>query len=190
MCAPLYSLVGQPLHLVIDEEGTIAEASGPGSDIAKQISSTQQHSRVGHLQQLEQTSRLLKFIPTLPVHPGDAWDASVYLGDLGQFTGKSTLDGYRGYEDHYCAVISTKGTLKMDLEMVLEMMANEFAAMGELSVDNFSMSQVLYWDDHEKLPRYSQVKQSMVMHMQNPLDGSLISIPVDQIITMTSAVKE
>lgn len=192
-CAPLFALVGQSSHFVIDDEGTVAAADyGALEDDMEESSSSSGSSsaltKAGPSEQLAQTSRLLKFIPSHPVLPGDKWDASVDMGANGNFEGTSTLLGFKIYNGHDCAVISTAGSLYIDAQTMADSMGME-GFMSDVNIRDATMKTTMYWDNTAKLARWSETALSMIIEMKNPFDESKMSVPVDEVITNTADVK-
>lgn len=180
-CQPLTEVVGTSQHFVIDDEGQIAQQSGGNVDPAA--------GNVSPAQQLEETSRLLKFMPTHPVAPGDSWDASVDMPGMGSFTGKATLRGYIDYEGHDCAVLVSEGIMKLDIQKAIEKMGLNTPGIKDITVSDVDLTTAMYWDNEIKIMRWASITESFVMEMPNPMDGSKMTVPVDEAVTMKSDIK-
>lgn len=187
-CLPLYSMVGTSNHYVVDDEGNIAESS-------EDEPTEEANNPLGNLQpsnQMEQTSRLLQLVPSHPVKPGESWDASADMGDMGSFVGDGTLVGYKNYEGTDCAVIQTEGLLTVDIAKAAAAMGGGGATPGAMDLgveDGATMTSTMYYDYAACLPVWSETEVEMVMTMPNPISDERMEIPVHEIVQTVTEIK-
>jgi len=174
------ALLDESQHAEMDEEGNFVAADGPGLEVAQQLKPSMS---------VEQTSRLLRLLPDYPVRPGDSWTVSFDMGeDAGHYEGTATLQGYKAYKHRDCAVITTEGTLEMDMSKVADLVGG--VDLGGMSLDDALMESTIYFDHEMHLIRWTKSIQSMTIKMTNPIDGSEMSIPINQEITTNTFLKE
>ena len=207
ICQPFYDLVGTNSHFVLDEEGTIVEASGPGAELVQSMttattSSTnnegEQHQdattdKVSPSSALLQSSRMLQLLPEHPVKDNDEWDSSVDMGDIGAFTGTSKFVGFEDYNGIICAVVESSGTLEIDFTAASSYLGDGVGALMEeadIHTKNSTLQATVYWDEDHKISRLSRTKMSMIMTMKDPIGGSTISMPIQETVTLATDPEE
>jgi len=189
-CYPFYGVVDVDYHFVVDDVGTVV-MNGAEDEQDSASAKNAALDKISPSQQLQQTSRLLKFLPVHAVRPGDTWDASVEdLGDdMGDFQGTATLLGYKAVNGHDCAVIETEGEIHMDMARVAAAMGGGALgdAVKDITVSGARLESTMYWDDEARVVRESRMTMSFVMEMSSPVE---MSIPVSEEITTTTKIKD
>lgn len=194
-CQPFFDMINNPIHIVIDDEGTIVDADGPGAEAAQAMSQASAKPDLA-TKNLQQAARLLKLVPhDVPVKPGQDWDASTDMGGLGMLIARGTLQGYKTYESIDCAVITVSGSLEMDAGKVMQMMMGGSgmppSSLGDISVADAMMEVTLHFDYVNSIVRWANNNLSMTISMPDPLSpGNTVHVPTTQEVTTTSNIKE
>jgi hypothetical protein len=142
--------------------------------------------------QWTETSRVLQLISDDNVKPGDSWESTANCGDLGQFKGKTTLLGYREVDGEDCAVFSTTGIMHVDVSSVIDNMFGDSPlkdAMKDVTMDDYTMEAMFYYQYETNLIRWSKTTQSTIMRMPNPLGSGTTAVPITQEIITSSRIK-
>jgi len=184
ICQDIFKLVGTSSHFVVDDQGVVAEGT-------EEASKESPLAKVGPSQQLEQTSRLLQYIPFHPIEPGESWDASADLGELGSFSGTAKLLGYKDHEGYDCAMISVSGSLHIDAQVIADQLKQTGfgGAVKGLSISDAAMTTLILWDNEMQLVRWSEQTASYTVGMDSPFGGAKMNIPVEQVAITSSKVK-
>lgn len=196
-CQPLFDMISDSsIHFLMDDEGTIVDADGPGTEVNQAISQEAKSQPNPGSENLQQAARLLQLIlHDVPIKPGQDWDASEDMGALGKLTARGTLQGYTKFESVDCAVVTVSGSLEMDVAKAIQMMgggspgAMAPAAEG-VSVSDATMDVTLYFDYENSFVRWSQNNVSMIISMPDQLSGDILNVPSTQTITTTTHIKE
>lgn len=192
VCAPLYDALTEPSHFELDASGKLVVATGAGAKAAEAIAESKSANSVDPAKQWAATTRMLQLISDDNIKPGDSWDSSVDYDDMGQFHGKTTLLGYREVDGVDCAVFTTAGTTHVNISSVVDTMFADSPladAMQDITMDDYTMEAIFYYQYETKLVRWSKTTQSTVMHMPNPLGSGTLSTPINQEIITTSRIK-
>ena len=219
MCALFYQTMGQESHYVTDKHGLIVEANGPNAELMKTISesnvvvdvnvaeeidnssssvsnSDTRSDAFSTLKQIEEQSCILGLIKSDgAIQPGDTWDSSIDMGEVGLYDGTGTLLGYREVDGVDCAVFSNEGSFHIDYENIVSAIFGKNNNMfGELfkdvNISDASMTTLVYYEYETNLVRWSKTSQLIVMEMPDPMDDSKkMSIPLEQNIVTTSRIK-
>lgn len=210
-CDPFYELVGGSTHFVVDEEdGTILEVTGdfaewyaPAPVESSTTTSTEEDDadssanpadKISPSSTVEQTSRLLEFLPGQPVEVGAQWDSSVDMGDSGRFEGTSQFVGFEDYNGQTCAVIVSTGSLELDLGAAGQYLGDEMGDLldgMDMHLVDSTMTAKMYWDEEHKISRWSKTKVDMTLTMKNPVDGSTsVSIPVQETVELATDIED
>ena len=201
-CQPLYDLIGTTVELVVDDEGHAAADALPPSDqssttttttTTKSSLSSSSSQLSGPTDQFLSTNRLLNLVANHPVAPGDSWDATQNNNDNGgeTFQGTATLLGYKQYRNHDVAVIDIVGTKTIDMEKLKESYAQLASGLGsDVTVGDMNLKATLYYDSQAQFARFTAVDVSFAMQMKSPLDGSDLTIPIQETITSTTQLSD
>lgn len=206
-CDPFYELVGSFTHFVVDEEdGTILEVTGDFAEFAQVESSTSTTKseeedadttnpadKISPSSTVEQTSRLLEFLPEHTVEVGSQWDSSVDMGDSGHFEGTSQFVGFEDYNGQKCAVIVSTGSLELDVGVAGKYLGDEMGdLLDEMDIHliDSTMTAKMYWDEEHKISRWSKTEVDMTMTMKDPIDGSTMSIPVQETVQLATDIAD
>ena len=180
LCDPFYELVGTDLDFVVDDRGQLAEAPEGVHDSASK--------------QVQATARLLEFIPDEhPVRVGESWYTSKSVAGLGYFEGTSDFHGWEEHEDgSKCAIISTTGTLDIDMKELYQTMGDQLAGVGDkFTITDALMSAKVCWDDDSKMAVWGETDLQFTMHMDNPMDSTeTLDMPVHEVMKTTCAIKQ
>jgi Family of unknown function (DUF6263) len=197
VCAPFYDILNGPSHFELDENGDLVEATGNGADLQKAMAKSAQDSKsdsaLSPSKQWAETSRVLLLLSNDNVKPGDTWDSSVDYGDMGHFDGTTTLLGYRTIDGEDCAVFSTVGKMTIDVDTMVDALFSDSpmkSLMKDVTMDNYTMEAMFYYQYDTNLVRYSKTTQSFVMNMPNPLGKGTTSVPITQDIITSARIKE
>lgn len=190
--AMLKELIGNKQHFEIDDEGTIVEAEGTGAELVKDIVNQQKQAQLKKqvsTPSINQASRILKLLPSYPVKPGDTWDVSVDLGDLGYYTGTMTLLRYEDFDGHECASLHSKGKLDFDTSQMEDLLGDSASC---ISVNAAVLEEQTYFDNNAKFVRYSKLTSSLKMEVQDPTDPTAptFEIPMEQVVETMTKLKE
>lgn len=192
LCSPWYALGGSTIELVVDDAGRAADAAEPTTAMtsaAEQPSdpTTSSSSPLAELtEEFFSTNRMLNLVAEHPVAPGDTWDAS-QDDDMGSFQGTATLLGYKLYDNHDVAVIDIVGTTIVDMDQWRKSNAGLASGVGsDFSVEEMEIHSTIYFDPKTQFARFTAVDVSYAMHMASPLDGSDLTVPIQETITMTT----
>lgn len=189
MCKPLLEGVGTTETMTMDEQGNIVKADGPSGTMVEAMAKEIQQSNRDY-EQFQQTSRLLSFIPTeYPVKPGDTWDEHEDLGEMGMFSGKSTLLGYKTFKEVDVAVIYVDGNLHMQMNNLMEAMGADATVLSPSDADA-STTQIIYWDYQEELALWSQVNITVDLDMKSPITGKQTHAPVFETVELFTEIKD
>lgn len=208
---PLADMLGHDMTIITDKDGKVVEASdheklmkelggadgGAGQNPVQELASPKQ---------FEQMSRMAKAVPSdKAIKPGAEWDVDdLEMGGALVFSGKGSFPGVRMHKDkageeHEVAVFAIEGTFDMDLEKLgdaLDLMGEDeesseedeaekavMEAAKSVTITKGHMTATLYWDNEEKLIRWCELTQTMVMQMPNPIDpNDVLEIPTEQVV--------
>ena len=203
-CAQLMALVDvDSLTIIVDDHGNIAEATGANAEAVTKFDHLvhgQNNEQEGGdddvtktaTQQLQtqfmETARILQLVPKHAVKPGDQWPVNVMMGDLGSMEGTASLLGYKKFEGSDCAVIYVDAEMHLNLDELMQSMGLPAETFSSKPIDA-PTTQVIYWDHEQDLARWSQANSTYVMEMKNAVDGSMMSIPVEQSTSMMTEIK-
>jgi len=145
------------------------------------------------LSHYQMVTRLAKILPENLVKPGDTWEVFSDLDGLGSVSGTASLLGYQQYDEHDVAVIQLEATLEInlnDISGIGDLMGSNNSSDG-IIIHNASLNSLMFWDNTDKIIRWSQSNQTMIMEMPNPMDeGSTIVVPITQNITVAMDIIE
>jgi hypothetical protein len=208
-CIDLYKVLGDNITFDLDKDGNIISASGPGSDFVKKAyvkkgssplettpSATDSSNGDEFKDKWTKTSRMLQLVPTdAEVKPGDTWDSSTDLGEIGHFTGTGTMLGYRTVDDRDCAVFSFTGTLQMNMDKLVDAVGDSSSLMAsvleDVKMSDAKMDSLMYYDDELGIMRWSKTHQTSVMTMPDMTgEKDTISIPTDTTTITSCRVKQ
>jgi len=185
-CKKYYDMVGRSTHFYVDDGGAISDVEDVTPE--KPLDENEMVSRFSPQENLQRTSRLLKFIPYHAVAPGDHWDTATELGDgMGFFTGTSSFMGYEVEADGIeCAIIDTEGLLEVDVAVIASKVGR--IGMGDrMFVGDIVLRSRMCWDNENGIARWSVTNESYVLSMDSPMGP--VTVPVDERITTSTRVK-
>jgi len=181
-CIPYYAMKGGHVSFVIDDQGTVADVNN----------FTELVSTISPPQTVEAASRLMKLLPPESFSPGEKYTDNIPLDqDFGQFDGTVTLEGYTTYQGYDVAVFSMQGNLIMSVDDILGKMDPNAAGAGmTATVQQASMASYLFWDNTAKIARKTQTTLTASIELYNPVQNVRVALPINEIITTTSALKQ
>lgn len=201
LCTTMYDALHKASNYDINSDGTLVDATADSKGVVVTTGTDQDSAElpgsgnVNFQENWAQTERLLKLVPSdSEIKPGDTWDSSEDMDDLGHFTGKTTLLGYRDIDGHDCAIFSSVGMLHVDYEKTLKKLfgGNDMmmSIMKDVNISDASIDTLIYYDYSFGLVRWSKTHQTMNFEAPDILGQGTMSFPIDQTIVTTSRVKE
>ncbi|MEM8954442.1 MAG: DUF6263 family protein [Verrucomicrobiota bacterium] len=202
MLAGVGAMVGKSFTMILDEENQIkdvtgldeiAGAAGGNPVTAEMMQQFLDKDQLGQMMNMWVTSSF----PQEPVKPGDSWPVDVEwempkMGKVG-YDGTYTLEGYKEYGGHDCAVIEMDAQLNMNFDGLAEGAGDEGmgAMMKQLGMKmtGGKTTGTIYWDNELGWMRGMEMDQTMTMSMMNPQTGEPMEIPMEQSTRVTVEVE-
>lgn len=208
--AGVYDLIGTTETIEIDEEGNLASITGPDGDtidmaeIEDEMALQKQLlDQLSASQHFDKHAQILKLIPDHAVKPGDSWIDNVDMGAMGTFTGNSYLKGYiTDYKGSDCAVFYFEGNLHLDVTQIAGLMLGPDVSVQDKQELNMELealpkmvdakiTNVIYFDHKDNLPRFAQSNFSTTIEMPNPMDPtdpSTMHIPIESTFSLSTDI--
>ncbi|MFT5123170.1 MAG: hypothetical protein ACI9TH_002291 [Kiritimatiellia bacterium] len=186
--AEVTQMVGKSFTFVVDKDSKIVEYKDMKALLGDNANNPILASMLDEKKLKEMTAQgMLQALPEKPVKPGDSWPFKIELPipQVGTMAvdGTYTFDRMDTYEDHPCAVITLTAAIKADFSGLDEV--NPQAKALGLKIEKGQMSGTYYHDNALGMARQTIIRQHFDMTMKNPVDGTVMHVPVDQNTTTT-----
>jgi hypothetical protein len=206
----MYDVIGTTESLVIDEEGNIASVTLPDGetldtvDLEAEMAMQKQFlDQLSASQHFDKHAQILKLIPDHAVKPGDSWIDNVDMAGFGTFTGNSYFKGYiSDFKGSDCAVFYFEGNLHLDVSQIATMMVGPDVSVldkQEMNMDlealpkmvDAKITNVIYFDHKDNLPRFAQSNFSTTFDVPNPMDPTdpnIMHVPIEATFSLSTDI--